>query len=45
MEKDSKKEKFKLTAKQKEIIITVIVLIACIVVGFYIGKALFNALY
>ena len=38
------KEK-KLTPKQKEIIITVIVVLASIVVGFIIGKALFNALY
>ena len=42
---ETKIEKKKLTPKQKEIIITVVVVIASIIVGFIIGKALFDALY
>ena len=55
MEKDSSKivaenkdeispEKKKLTSKQKEIIITIVVLIAAIIVGFFLGKALYEAM-
>ena len=39
-----KKEKCKLNAKQKEIIFTIIVLILSIVVGFFIGKYLFEVM-
>lgn len=39
-----KKEKGKLNAKQKEIIFTIIVLIISIVVGFFIGKYLFEVM-
>lgn len=39
------KKNNKLTDKQKEIIITAIVLIVSIVVGFFIGKVLFDAMY
>ena len=53
MEKDSKdikntnidNNKSKLTPKQKEIIITVVVLIFAIIVGFFIGKGLYEAMY
>ena len=38
------KEK-KLTAKQKEIIFTIIVLFLAIVVGIFGGKALYEAMY
>ena len=40
-----KKEKSKLTAKQKEIIITIIVLMLSIAIGFFIGKYLFELIY
>ncbi len=40
----NKKEK-NLTSNQKEIIITIIVLLASIVVGFLIGKYLFELMY
>ena len=39
------KEKKQLTAKQKEIILTIVVLLTSIVIGFFIGKALFEAMY
>ena len=45
-EKEIKIEKDnKLTDKQKELIITIIVLVASVVVGFFIGKVLFDAMY
>ncbi len=37
--------KGKLTSKQKEIIITIIVLIGSVLVGFFIGKYLFELMY
>lgn len=52
MEKDSSninnienKKENGLTPKQKESLITVIVLICSIVVGFFIGKLLFDVLH
>lgn len=45
MEKDSKNKESKLTPKQKELIVTIFVLLISIVVGFFIGKALFEALH
>lgn len=40
-----KKNKSKLTPKQKEIIFTIIVLIFSVVVGFFIGKYLFDIMH
>lgn len=40
-----KKNKPKLTPKQKEIIFTIIVLILSVVVGFFIGKYLFDIMH
>lgn len=37
--------KGKLTSSQKEIIITIIVLIVSILIGFFIGKYLFELMY
>ncbi len=46
MEKEEKNEKKgKLTSKQKEIIITIVVLVSSIAVGFIIGKFLFELMY
>jgi len=46
MEKESNKEtKNKLTSKQKEIMITIIVLVFSIAIGFFIGKYLFELMY
>ena len=39
------KEKKKLTDKQKEIIITVVVLIFSIALGLFLGKLLYDAVY
>ena len=44
MNKENKKES-KLTPKQKELLITCLVLLGAIVVGFFIGKWLFEALH
>ena len=44
MEKKDNKEK-KLTSKQKELIITIVVLVLSIVIGFFIGKYLFEVMY
>ena len=44
-EKELEKKECKLTPKQKELIITVIVLLLAIVVGFFIGKWLFEVLH
>lgn len=43
--KETNKKENKLTSNQKEIIITIIVLLASIVVGFLIGKYLFELMY
>lgn len=43
--KGTNKKENKLTSNQKEIIITIIVLLASIVVGFLIGKYLFELMY
>ena len=43
--KETNKKENKLTSNQKEIIITIIVLFASIVVGFLIGKYLFELMY
>ena len=40
---DSKKNKPKVD--KKELIVTIVVLLAAIVLGFFIGKALFEAMY
>lgn len=40
-----KKEKNKLTASQKELIFTIIVLILSVAVGFFIGKYLFDIMH
>ena len=47
MEKENSKEKKKVefNSKQKEIIITIIVLIVSVLVGFFIGKYLFELMY
>lgn len=37
--------KGKLTSKQKEIIITITVLVGSILIGFFIGKYLFELMY
>ena len=43
MKKNVKKEKeTKLTAKQKEIIFTIIVLMLSVVIGVYLGYVIFN---
>lgn len=39
------KKKNKVKVDKKEIIVTVIVLVAAIILGFIFGKALFDALY
>ncbi len=44
MEKEKKKVQ-KLTARQKEILITIAVLLVACIVGFFIGKWLFEALH
>lgn len=41
---ESKKENG-LTSKKKELLITVLVLLCSVVVGFFIGKVLFDALH
>ena len=43
MEKENKKKE--LTPKQKELILTIVVLLVCVVVGFFAGKFLFEALH
>ena len=46
LEKETNIEKKgKLTSKQKEIIITIVVLIGSVLVGFFIGKYLFELMY
>ena len=46
MEKDSsKKEEKKLTDTQKEILITIGVLIICVIVGIFLGKIIYEAMY
>ncbi len=52
MEKDSKKERTKkasdkqyLTDKQKEIIITILVVSASVAIGIFVGKMLFELMY
>ncbi len=49
MEKDSNnienKKENGLTPKQKELLITVLVLLCSVVVGFFVGKALFDLLH
>ena len=49
MEKDSNnienKKENGLTPKQKELPITILVLLCSVVVGFFIGKALFDLLH
>ena len=50
MEKDSNnvienRRKNGLTPKQKELVITILVLLCSVVVGFFIGKVLFDALH
>ena len=50
MEKDSKKEKVekkkrKLTDTQKEILLTIAVLIICIIVGIFLGRLLYQTMY
>ncbi len=49
MEKDNNnienKKENGLTPKQKELLITIIVLLCSVVVGFFIGKVLFDALH
>ena len=44
MENENKKE-HKLSAKQKELLITIVVLLVATFVGFFIGKWLFDALH
>ncbi len=41
----AKKEKSKLSARQKEIIFTIIVLLVSVIVGFFIGKYLFDIMH
>lgn len=43
--KEVKEKKSKLTPKQKELIITIAVLLVATIVGFFIGKWLFDALH
>lgn len=38
-------KKNKMNINKKEIIITIIVLVLCIVVGFFAGKALYETMY
>ena len=38
-------KKNKLKINKKELIITIVVLILCVVVGFFAGKALYEAMY
>ena len=46
LEKETNIEKKgKLTSKQKEIIITIVVLIGSVLVGIFIGKYLFELIY
>lgn len=39
------KTKNKIKVDKKELIVTIVVLVAAIVLGFFIGKALFEAMY
>ena len=39
------KKKNKSKVNKKELIVTIVVLVAAIIVGFYAGKALFDAMY
>lgn len=39
------KKKNKSKVDKKELIVTIVVLLAAIVLGFFIGKALFDAMY
>ena len=45
MEKDSNKKEKKLTDKQKEILLTIGVLIICIIVGIFLGRILYQVMY
>ena len=42
---NKKEKKNKITINKKELIITIVVLVLCIVVGFFAGKALYEAMY
>ena len=45
MKENNKEKEQKLTSKQKEIILTIIVLILSVVLGIFIGYKLFNYLH
>lgn len=45
LKKDNKDKKSGLTPKQKELLITIAVLVASVVGGFFIGKILFEVLH